>query len=338
MQWAAIMSKTLFLLIATVCSLFWSNVAEADSTLLNASYDVAREFYAEFNPAFANHWREKSGEKVTVNQSHGGSSKQARSVADGLAADVVTLNQATDLDFLAGKGLIASNWSERFPAGASPFTSTIVFVVRKGNSKQIKNWDDLVKPGVSVIIANPKTSGNGRYSYLAAWGYARKSSGGDEKSAKDFVSRLFKNTPVLDTGGRAATTTFAQRKIGDVLLTFENEAYLAQREFGADKLEIVTPSISILAELPVAVVEPVVEKHGTRKVAEAYLNYLYSPSAQTLAVKHFLRPRDSEILAKSTATFPAIELQGISEIAGGWSQAQQTHFVDGGLFDQIYLK
>ncbi|HSI13666.1 MAG TPA: sulfate ABC transporter substrate-binding protein [Chthoniobacter sp.] len=332
------MPKAFFLLIAAVCFPLWSSVARADSTLLNASYDVAREFYAEFNPQFAQYWHETSGEKVTVNQSHGGSSKQARSVADGLAADVVTLNQATDLDFLASKGLIARDWSERFPSGASPFTSTIVFVVRKGNPKQIKNWDDLVKPGVSVIIANPKTSGNGRYSYLAAWGYARKASGNDDKVAKDFVTRLFKNAPVLDTGGRAATTTFAQRRIGDVLLTFENEAYLAQREFGADKLEIVTPSVSILAELPVAVVEPVVEKHGTRKLAEEYLHRLYSPGAQSLAVKHFLRPRDPEILAKSGGIFPAIELLGISEIAGGWTQAQQTHFADGGLFDQIYLK
>ena len=313
-------------------------VLAADATLLNASYDVAREFYADFNPQFANSWQEATGGNVTVKQSHGGSSKQARAVAAGLSADVVTLNQATDLDFLAGQGLVTKEWRERFPYGASPFTSTIVFVVRKGNPKKIKDWADLVKPGIAVIIANPKTSGNGRYSYLAAWGYARKANSGDKAAAKDFVTRLFKNTPVLDTGGRAATTTFAQRGIGDVLLTFENEAHLAQLEFGADKLEIVAPAVSILAEIPVAIVEPVVEKRGSRQLAEAYLRFLYSPTGQTLAARHFLRPRDAKILAGATSTFPSIELLNISEIAGSWSEAQRTHFADGALFDQIYLK
>lgn len=314
-----------------------TSAAHAGPTLLNASYDVTREFYKEYNPLFAKHWQDATGEAISINQSHGGSSKQARSVADGLEADVVTFNQATDIDFLADKaGLVAHDWAKKFPHDAAPVTSTIVFVVRKGNPKGLKEWGDLVKPGVSVIIPNPKTSGNGRYSYLAAWGYAQHAPGGSDATARAFVSQLFKNVPVLDTGGRGATTTFVQRGLGDVLLTFENEAFLAQNEFGADKFEIVWPAVSILAETPVAVVDKVVDKHGTRKQAEAYLQYLYSPEGQELAARHFLRPQTAEILAKHTDTFKAIKTLSIGEIAGDWAQAQKVHFADGGIFDQIY--
>lgn len=314
-----------------------SSAAHAGTTLLNASYDVTREFYKEYNPLFAKHWQAATGEAVAINQSHGGSSKQARSVADGLEADVVTFNQATDIDFLAQQGgLVAPDWARKFPHDAAPFTSTIVFVVRKGNPKGIKDWSDLVKPGVSVIIPNPKTSGNGRYSYLAAWGYARTAPGGSDATAKVFVGQLFKNVPVLDTGGRGATTTFVQRGLGDVLLTFENEAFLTQKEFGADKVEIIWPAVSVLAETPVAVVDKVVDRHGTRKQAEAYLQYLYSPEGQELAAQHFLRPQTPEVLAKHSDKFKAIKTLTIAEIAGGWPQAQQQHFADGGVFDQIY--
>jgi sulfate transport system substrate-binding protein len=314
-----------------------ASAAHAGTALLNVSYDVTREFYKDYNPLFAEHWKAQTGEVVEVKQSHGGSSKQARSVADGLEADVVTFNQATDLDFLAERGLVAKDWEKKLPDGASPVTSTIVFLVRKGNPKGIRDWDDLVKPGVSVIIPNPKTSGNGRYSYLAAWGYALRREGAGEAVAKEFVTKLFKNVPVLDTGGRGATTTFAQRGLGDVLLTFENEAFLTQREIGADKTEIVLPSVSILAETPVAVVEKVADKHGARKVAEGYLQYLYSPAAQELAAKHFLRPRLAEVLARHGDTFKPIRTLTIAEVAGSWAQAQKTHFADGGVFDQIYL-
>lgn len=315
-----------------------ASAAHAGTTLLNVSYDVTREFYKEYNPLFARHWQAATGEVVEINQSHGGSSKQARSVADGLAADVVTFNQATDIDFLAENGgLVSKEWAKKFPDDAAPVTSTIVFVVREGNPKSLKDWADLVKPGVSVIIPNPKTSGNGRYSYLAAWGYALRAPGGSEAAAKDFVAKLFKNVPILDAGGRAATTTFAQRSLGDVLLTFENEAFLTQKEFSAGQLEIVLPSVSILAEAPVAVVDKVVDKRGTRKQAEAYLNYLYSPDGQELAAKHYFRPRLAEILAKHADTFKPIKTLTIAEVAGGWPQAQKAHFVDGGIFDQIYL-
>ena len=329
-------SRHHILAVATL-ALTVASAAHAGTTLLNVSYDVTREFYKEYNSLFAAHWKTQAGENLEIKQSHGGSSKQARAVADGLEADVVTLNQATDLDFLAEQGLVAKDWENKFPHHASPVTSTIVFVVRKGNPKGIKDWSDLVKQGVSVIIPNPKTSGNGRYSYLAAWGYASRSEGGSEASAKDFVAKLFKNVPVLDTGGRGATTTFAQRGLGDVLLTFENEAFLTQREIGADKLEIVLPSVSILAETPVAVVENVADKHGTRKSAAAYLEYLYSPDGQELAAKHFFRPRRAEVLARYSATFKPIKTLTIEEIAGSWAQAQKTHFADGGIFDQIYV-
>lgn len=329
--------------------LFWFSVAlavvagaaHAGTTLLNVSYDVTREFYKDYNRLFAEHWKAETGEIVEVKQSHGGASMQARAVADGLQADVVTFNQATDINFLVDRGeLVASDWSSRFPNGSAPLTSTIVFLVRKGNPKGIKDWSDLVKPGVTVIIPNPKTSGNGRYSYLAAWGYAMRQPDATEASARDFVTRLFGNVPVLDTGGRAAATTFAQRELGDALVTFENEAYLTQKEFGPGSMEIVLPSISILAEAPVAVVDKVVDKRGTRKQAEAYLRYLYSPEGQNLAASHFFRPRLQEALnkyAKYANIFKPIKTLTIEEIAGGWPQAQKVHFSDGGIFDQIYL-
>ncbi|MEJ1958451.1 MAG: sulfate ABC transporter substrate-binding protein [Nitrosomonadales bacterium] len=309
--------------------------ALAETTLLNASYDVSREFYKEYNPLFVNYWKQKSGEDVRINQSHGGSSKQARAVVDGLEADVVTMNQSIDIDILAEKQLIPANWAERFPHGSSPFTSTLVFLVRKGNPKQIKSWDDLTKPGVSVIIPNPKTSGNGRYSYLAAWGSVIKN-GGTDTQAKEFVGKLFANVPILVTGGRDATTTFVQREIGDVLVTFENEVSLIKQEYGADKIDVVYPPISIVADLPVSVVDKVVDKRGTRKTAEAYLQYLYSPEAQEVAAKHELRPRDAVILAKYKSTLPPLKLFTVEEVFGSLKQAQAAHFKDGGTFDQIF--
>jgi len=307
----------------------------AETTLLNASYDVSREFYKEYNPLFVKYWKQKSGEEVRINQSHGGSSKQARAVVDGLEADVVTMNQSIDVDILADKQLIPANWAERFPHASSPFSSTLVFLVRKGNSKQIKGWEDLAKPGVSVIIANPKTSGNGRYAYLAAWGSVIKA-GGKEAQAREFVTRLFANVPILVTGGRDATTTFVQRDIGDVLVTFENEVGLIKQEYGAEKFDIVYPPVSIVADLPVSVVDKVVDKRGTRKTAEAYLQYLYSPEAQEIAAKHELRPRDASVLAKYKSTLPQLNLFTVDEIFGSLKQAQTVHFKDGGFFDQIY--
>jgi sulfate transport system substrate-binding protein len=313
-----------------------SNAGEAN--LLNVSYDITREFFKDYNAAFAQHWKATTGETVTIHQSHNGSSKQARSVVDGLAADVVTMNQSTDIDLLHDKaGLVPADWASRLPDNSAPFFSTIVFVVRAGNPKGIKDWDDLAKAGVAVIVPNPKTSGNGRYSYLAAWGYALKRPEGDEAKARAFVKRLFHNAPVLDTGGRGATTTFAQRGIGDVLLTFESEAALAVRELGADRLEIVAPPVSILAESPVAWVDSVVKKHGTEKLAKAYLEYLYSDAAQELAARHNFRPRDPAVLARHASQFKPVKLLAIAEIAGGWRQAQEVHFSEGGLFDQIYL-
>jgi len=327
--WRRLSSHLVLLLVS-------SGTALSAPTLLNASYDVTREFYKEFNDSFAADWKAKTGETPKIDQSHGGSSKQARSVLDGLEADVVTMNQSTDIDILAQNGLVAKDWPDRFPDHASPYTSTIVFLVRKGNPKQIKGWDDLVKPGIQVIIPNPKTSGNGRYSYLAAWAHAKHLSGGTDASAKDFVSRLFKNVPVLDTGGRGATTTFAQRQIGDVLLTFENEAHLALRELGSDKNEIVYPASSVLAEAPVAVVDKYAAKHGNQALAKAYLDALYTPASQELAAKHKLRPRSPEVLAKHAADFPELKLYKIEDEFGGWAEAQKTHFADGGTFDQIY--
>lgn len=304
--------------------------------LLNVSYDVTREFYRDFDTAFQQHWKATTGEDITVNQSHGGSSKQARSVLDGLAADVVTLNQSTDIDILVEKGLVAKDWDKKFPDASSPYTSTILFLVHKGNPKGIKDWPDLVKNGVQVIIPNPKTSGNGRYSYLAAWAWAKQANGGDDAKAREFVKSLFQHVPVLDTGGRGATTTFAQRKIGDVLLTFENEAHLAKRELGEDSFEIVVPSLSIQADAPVALVDPVVEKHGTRKVATAYLQYLYSDAGQELAAKHYLRPRSAEVAKKHADRFPDLKLVTAEKDFGGWQEVLKTHFNDGAVFDQIY--
>ncbi|MBI2311152.1 MAG: sulfate ABC transporter substrate-binding protein [Betaproteobacteria bacterium] len=318
---------------------FASPLAFADAVLLNVSYDPTRELYQDFNAAFARQWKAKTGESVTVRQSHGGSGKQARAVIDGLEADVVTLALAWDVDALHEKGkLIPADWQKRLPHNASPYTSTIVFLVRKGNPKQIRDWDDLVKPGVSVITPNPKTSGGARWNYLAAWGYALKKYGNDEAKAKDFVAKLYKNVAVLDSGARGSTTTFVERGQGDVLIAWENEAYLAVKELGPDKFEIVTPSVSILAEPPVTVVDKVVDKRGTRKVAEAYLQYLYSEEGQDIAGKHYYRPRDGKAAAKYARTFPKVNLFTIDDVFGGWQKAQKTHFADGGMFDQIYGK
>jgi sulfate transport system substrate-binding protein len=308
----------------------------AETTLLNASYDVTREFYKEFNPTFIAHWKEATGETIAINQSHGGSSKQVRSVIDGLQADVVTMNGVPDIDQLAKVNLIPANWATRLPNESVPYTSTILFIVRKGNPKGIKDWSDLVKPGVSVVIPNPKTSGNGRYSYLAAWGYALRQPGGNEAKAQEFVKKLFANVPVLDTGGRGATTTFGQRGIGDVLLTFENEVALAIKELGPNAVEGVVPSTSVLAENPVVWVDKVVNKKGTAKVAKAYLEYLYSPAGQELAAKYNFRPTDAAVLAKYSERFPSLTLFSVPEVFGGWANAQKIHFSDGGIFDQIY--
>jgi len=310
----------------------------AETVLLNASYDVTREFYKEFNAAFIAHWKATTGETLTVNQSHGGSSKQVRSVIDGLAADVVTMNGVPDVDQLAKSSLIPADWAKRLPNGSVPYTSTVLFVVRKGNPKGIKDWSDLVREGVSVVIPNPKTSGNGRYSYLAAWIYALHQPGGSEATACEFVKKLFGNVPVLDTGGRGATTTFAQRGIGDVLLTFENEAALLVQELGRDAVETVVPSASILAENPVVWVDKVVKRKGTEKEAKAYLEYLYNPEAQEIAVKHYFRPFDQNALAKYPGRFPSLPLYSVPEIFGSWEKAQKAHFADGGTFDQIYQK
>ncbi|MEI8140521.1 MAG: sulfate ABC transporter substrate-binding protein [bacterium] len=308
-----------------------------DNKLLNASYDPTREMYQAFNASFAEYWHAQSGETVKFKQSHGGSGKQARSVIDGLAADVVTLALAYDIDAIAEKaGLLPKNWQTRLPDNSSPYTSTIVFLVRKGNPKGVKDWDDLVKPGISVITPNPKTSGGARWNYLAAWAYALNHYGNDEQKARDFVARLLKNVPVLDSGARGSTTTFVQRGIGDVLLAWENEALLAVKEAGGDQFEVVAPSLSILAEPPVAVVDKNVTRHGTQKVAEAYLRYLYSEAGQEIAAKNFYRPRNAAIAAKYAAQFPKINLITIDAVFGGWQKAQLTHFSDNGVFDQIY--
>ncbi|HYG35035.1 MAG TPA: sulfate ABC transporter substrate-binding protein [Clostridia bacterium] len=304
--------------------------------LLNASYDPTRELYQEFNTAFAKYWQSKTGDRVTIQQSHGGSGKQARSVIDGLAADVVTLALAYDIDAIAEKGkLLPSDWQKRLPNNSAPYTSTIVFLVRKGNPKGIKDWDDLIKPGVSVITPNPRTSGGARWNYLAAWGYSLRKSNNDESKARDFVTRLFKNVPVLDTGARGATTTFVQRGIGDVLIAWENEALLSLKETGRGEFELIAPSLSILAEPPVAWVDKVVGKRGTREVAEAYLRYLYTPEGQEIAAKHYYRPRLETITQKYANTYPKVNMFTIDEVFGGWQKAQKTHFSDGGIFDQI---
>ena len=315
---------------------FMLGAAHADVTLLNVSYDVTRELYKDINPAFIDHWAKTTGERVAVEQSHGGSSKQAQSVANGLEADVVTMNQATDIDLLARGGLVPANWRKRLPHDSAPYTSTTIFLVRKGNPKQIRDWDDLVKPGIVVVVPNPKTSGNGRYTYLVAWGYAVKK-GGDEAAARDFVTRLFRNVPVLDGGGRGATTTFTQRDLGDVLVTFENEAVLIQRELGSAGFEVVYPSISLQAEAPVAVVDTVVDKKGTRKQAQAYLEFLYSPAGQEIIARHFFRPRLDAVLRKHARQFKPIPLFTVDEVFGSLDQAQKIHFADGGVFDQIVV-
>jgi sulfate/thiosulfate-binding protein len=308
----------------------------ADKTLLNVSYDPTRELYQDFNTAFAKYWKGKSGESVTVHQSHGGSGKQARAVIDGLEADVVTLALAYDIDAIAQTGLLPRNWQTRLPNNSAPYTSTIVFLVRKGNPKGIKDWGDLVRPGISVVSPNPKTSGGARWNYLAAWGYALKSNGGDEAKAKDFVTRLYKNVPVLDTGARGATVTFVERGIGDVLIAWENEAILAVRELGKGKFEIVAPSVSILAEPPVALVDRVAAKHNTKAIAQAYLEYLYTPEGQEIAARHYYRPRLEAVAVKYADRFPKLTLFTIDEAAGSWARAQKAHFADGGIFDQIY--
>jgi sulfate transport system substrate-binding protein len=318
-------------------ALLAGGAARADTTMLNVSYDPTRELYKAYNAAFAAHWKAETGEAVTIRSSHGGSGTQARAVIDGLEADVVTLALAYDIDAIAAKGkLLPADWQKRLPDNSTPYTSTIVFLVRKGNPKGIKDWGDLVKPGIQVITPNPKTSGGARWAYLAAWGYALRQPGGSEAKARDFVAALYHNVPVLDTGARGSTTTFAQRGIGDVLLSWENEAHLAIKQLGADKVEIVVPSVSVLAEPPVAVVDTVVDRHGTRKVAEAYVNYLYSPAGQDIAARNFYRPRLSEVAARYAGQFPQIPLFTVDEVFGGWQKAQATHFADGGVFDQIY--
>ena len=304
----------------------------AEITLLNVSYDPTRELYQDFNNAFAQQWQKKTGDKVTIKQSHGGSGKQARAVIDGLEADVVTLALAYDIDAIAEKGLIKPGWQKELPHNSSPYTSTIVFLVRKGNPKNIKNWDDLIKPGVSVITPNPKTSGGARWNYLAAWAYALHQPGGNDAKAKEFVTKLFKNVPVLDSGARGSTNTFVQRGLGDVLLAWENEAFLAINELGPDKLDVITPSESILAEPPVTVIDKVADKRGTRKVAEAYLNYLYTDEGQKIAARHYYRPINTKIPTK----LAKVKLYKIDDKAfGGWQKAQKAHFADGGIFDQI---
>jgi sulfate transport system substrate-binding protein len=306
-------------------------------TLLNVSYDPTRELYDDYNRAFSKHWETKTGTNVQVNMSHGGSGKQARAVIDGLEADIVTLALAYDVQMLHEKGnLVPENWQSRLPNNSSPYTSTIVFLVRKGNPKNVRDWDDLVRPGISVITPNPKTSGGARWNYLAAWGYALRRPGGTDDSAREFVTALFRNVPVLDSGARGSTTTFGERGIGDVLLAWENEALLLLREVGKDKFDLVVPSVSILAEPPVAVVDKFVDKRGSRTVAEAYLQYLYSDEGQEIAAKHHYRPRSPEIAAKHAADFPTIKLFTVDEVFGGWSNAQKTHFSDGGMFDRIY--
>jgi sulfate transport system substrate-binding protein len=308
----------------------------AEGSLLNVSYDVARDFYKDYNPMFQKYWTAKSGESIELKQSHAGSSKQVRAVADGLEADVVTMNQASDVDFLADKGLVAKDYAQKFPTNASPYTSTMVFIVRKGNPKAIKDWGDLAQPGMQVILPHPKSTGNGRYSYLAAWGYALKQPNGNDKSAQEFVGKVLKNAPLFAAGGRDATTTFMQRKIGDVLVSFESEAELIAREFGKGEFEVVYPSLSILTEFPVAIVDKVVDKKGTRKQAQAYLDYLWSKEGQENAAQNYLRPRDADLLKKYAAQFPVIKTFTVDEVFGGWSKAFPAHFKDGGSFDQIY--
>jgi sulfate/thiosulfate transport system substrate-binding protein len=334
----SLLSLAIALTAAVLAIMVPSGIAQ-NIQLLNVSYDPTREFYQEFNAAFAKAYAAKTGKNVSVQQSHGGSGKQARAVIDGLEADVVTLALAGDIDALHDVGkLIPADWQKRLPNNSSPYTSTITFLVRKGNPKQIKDWDDLIKPGIQVITPNPKTSGGARWNFLAAWGFALRKSNNDENKAKEFVTKLYRNVPVLDAGARGSTTTFVQRGLGDVLLAWENEAFLSLKEFGKDKFEIVNPSVSILAEPPVTVVDKVVDRKGTREAATAYLEYLYSPEGQELAAKHFYRPRLSDVAAKYRSQFPDLNLLTIDETFGGWAKAQKTYFDDGGVFDQIYQK
>ncbi|MCL6590473.1 MAG: sulfate ABC transporter substrate-binding protein [Firmicutes bacterium] len=331
--------SALGLLILLTAGFMSSNSGAKEITLLNVSYDPTRELYQKFNEAFAKYWKQKTGDVIKIQQSHGGSGTQARAVIDGLEADVVTLALAYDIDAICDNaGLIPEDWQKRLPDNSAPYTSTIVFLVRKGNPKNIKDWDDLVRPGISVITPNPKTSGGARWSYLAAWGYALKKYGNKDANGRDFVTRLYKNVPVLDSGARGATTTFVQRGIGDVLITWENEAFLAVNEMGQDKFEIVVPSISILAEPPVTIVDKVVDKHGTRKVAESYLKYLYSEEGQTIAAQNYYRPRMESVAKKYAGQFLKVNLFTIDKVFGGWRKAQKIHFDDGGIFDQIYRK
>ncbi|MBA4382934.1 MAG: sulfate ABC transporter substrate-binding protein [Sideroxydans sp.] len=315
------------------------NSYAAEIKLLNVSYDPTRELYQEYNTAFAKYWKAKTGDDVVVSASHGGSGKQARSIIDGLEADVATLALAADIDALSTKGnLIPADWQTKLKNNSSPYTSTIVLLVRKGNPKNIKDWDDLIKPGVAVITPNPKTSGGARWNYLAAWGYALDKNKGDQAKAQEFVGKLFGNVPVLDSGARGSTVTFSERGIGDVLITWENEAYLVKKEFGDDKFDVVFPSQSILAEPPVAVVDKNVDKHGTRAVAQAYLEYLYTPEGQEIAAKNFYRPTDAKVAKKYEKRFPKLKLITIDKVFGGWTKTQKDHFADGGIFDQIYTK
>jgi sulfate/thiosulfate transport system substrate-binding protein len=323
------------LLAAAAGLLIAGSAYAADFSLLNVSYDPTRELYAEFNKAFATAYQKETGKSVEIKQSHGGSGSQARAVIDGLQADVVTLALAYDIDAVANKGLLSADWQKRLPLNAAPYTSTIVFLVRKGNPKGIKDWDDLIKPGVEIITPNPKTSGGARWNYLAAWGYALKKQGSADK-AKQFVAELYKHVPVLDTGARGSTVTFVERGVGDVLLAWENEAFLAQREFGKDKFEIVAPPLSILAEPPVAIIDKVADKKGTRAVAEAYLKYWYTREGQEIAARNSYRPRDSEIAKEYEKSFAKVELFTIDDVFGGWTKAQKEHFAEGGIFDQIY--
>jgi sulfate transport system substrate-binding protein len=328
-------SKFLFGLFLTVGL---ASATLADQTILNVSYDPTRELYQDYDKVFSAGWKKKNSEEIFIKQSHGGSGKQARAVLDGLDADVVTLALAYDIDILAEKGLVVKDWQKQFKDNSSPYTSTIVFLVRKGNPKGIKDWNDLIRPGVEVITPNPKTSGGARWNYLAAWAYALKQPGGNDVKAKEFVKQLFANVKVLDSGARGSTTTFTERGIGDVLLAWENEAFLAVKELGPEKFEIVTPSISILAEPPVAVVDKVVDKKGTRKVATAYLAQLYTPEGQEIAAKNYYRPRDPKVAAKYANQFSRVKLITIDQVFGGWQKAQKTHFNDGGTFDEIILK
>jgi sulfate/thiosulfate transport system substrate-binding protein len=330
-------SRFIQLLIAAALAALTGSVRAGNITLLNVSYDPTRELYEEFNAAFAKHWEAKTGDKVSIRQSHGGSGKQARAVIDGLQADVVTLALAYDVDAIADKAkLFPADWQKRLPDNSSPYTSTITFVVRTGNPKGIKDWDDLIKPGVSIVTPNPKTSGGARWNYLAAWGFALKKYGNDDAKAREFVTKLFKNVPVLDSGARGSTTTFVQRGIGDVFISWENEAFLAVKEFGGDKLQIITPSLTILAEPPVTVVDKFAKKRGTEAVAKAYLDYLYSDEGQDIAGKNYYRPRAEKAAAKYASQFPKVNQFTIDEVFGGWRKAQKVHFDEGGVFDQIF--